>query len=117
MLVSFCRWWNQEPNEANLIAALGHTPYGGEAFIPLYRSFLGWKGRAMVVRYEDIPRTWSTANLYKNSDQDRSTWNPEPSDWKKVWTPGVEGAFRTEGGHVALMEAGYPLPATATWLN
>lgn len=113
VLVSWTRWRNRDTvTEAALLDALDWF-YDTGPFVEVYRSFLGWRGRALVVRYEDVPRDFSRVDLYEEAEQDRSTWMSSPSDWRACWTTRVDEAFREAGGLEMLVEAGYPEPEGA----
>ena len=78
-------------------------------FVPLYRSFLGWIGRSVVIRYEDMPpqTVGDGAGIYKNHQRDWNTRTGKPSRWQDSWNEQIEVAWQKNGGTVLLAEAGY----------
>lgn len=78
-------------------------------FVEVYRRFLGWRGRGLVVRYEDIPRDFTAGapDLYAGAAEDHNTLTSEPTDWREVWTPDIDASWRAAGGYELEQDAGY----------
>jgi hypothetical protein len=83
--------------------------FWGQPFIPLYRSFLGWRGKATVLRYEDLPEEQCGRGelITSGHPQDWNTRTGSPSDWRKLWTSEDYAAWQHHGGAALLEESGY----------
>lgn len=78
-------------------------------FVEVYRSFLGWIGRAIVIRYEDMPpsQIGDGSGIYRDHDRDWNTRTGTPSQWSDIWTDKIEAAWQRHGGPQLLVQAGY----------
>lgn len=108
VLVSYVRHkgdWPDSPE--SLIQAMKN--FRGYPFQEVYRGFVGWRRKGLVIRYEDMPPGFAPANprLYEGSAQDNDTWTGQPSDWREWWTERVDRVWRGIGGPELLAEAGY----------
>lgn len=93
-------------NSDSLLKAM--QSYYGHPFVETYRSFLGWRGNSVIVRFEDIPIDFaSSENVYCDSIKDNSTFSGAHSDWRSWWNQSCEEVWRKFGGHKLLKEAGY----------
>lgn len=83
--------------------------FQGASIVKRYRSFLGWRLKALTVRYEDICEAARRlpANLYQEAVEDHDTYTGSPSDWREWWNSEAEDAWRKAGGYDLLFEAGY----------
>jgi hypothetical protein len=83
--------------------------WDGGPFVPLYRGFLGWKGRAAVVYYEDMHPAvvGNGSGIYCRHDAEHNTYTGHASDWTDDWDSSAHRAFRDAGGRELLEEAGY----------
>lgn len=108
VLVSWCRWRGL-PLVDGMAAALER--YGeAEGFIDCYRAFLGWRGRAVMLRYEDLPPHWldHSIHLYAGACANPDTATGRPSDWREVWSDRLDRLWCAAGGDALQWEAGYP---------
>jgi hypothetical protein len=98
--------------ELTLAGALGD--FWGLSFVESYQSYLGWHGRSIVLRYEDL----AADHVGEGSDiyaPDRPAWDQwigntrtgSPSDWREHWDDEAEEAWRKAGGPELLVRAGY----------
>lgn len=108
VLVSYCRHREREDcDRPSLVEAIGS--FWNQPFVPLYDSYLGWHGRSVVLRYEDMP-SWQVgdgASLYAGQSRDWNTRTGSPSDWRDHWTQEAEEAWQDAGGVELLARAGY----------
>ena len=83
--------------------------FWGHSFVETYRNYLGWRGRSVVIRYEDLPEhvIGDGSGIYRSHDLDWNTWTGKPSDWREIWDDTIESAWAAAGGNELLKEAGY----------
>ena len=108
VLVSYCRHRKRDDAlDVGVPQALEN--FWGQSFVELYAGFLGWRGRSVVMRYEDMPAEviGDGAGIYANHDQDWNTRTDAPSDWRDVWSDVAEEAWIAHGGPALLAQAGY----------
>jgi hypothetical protein len=107
MLVSYIRHRAREGIRLDIPKAL--EGFWGQPFVQAYRSYLGWRGKSVVVRYEDLPHDviGDGSGIYRGQPQDWNTRTGEPSNWREIWDDAAEMAWRAHGGMDLLREAGY----------
>lgn len=107
VLVSYRRHREREGVAVSLCEAL--EDFWGAPFVPLYRDFLGWRGRSIAFRYEDMPpeQVGDGAGIYAEHDRDWNTRTGSPSDWPNVWDAETDKAWVAAGGPQLLADAGY----------
>jgi Sulfotransferase domain len=107
-LVSYCRH-RKRVEDLNVSIAEAIRNYWGSPFVGLYESYLGWRGKSVVLRYEDLPGSvvGSGQGIYKGSGTDWNTRTGAPSRWQAVWTEEDEAAWVKAGGPELLVKAGY----------
>jgi hypothetical protein len=109
VLCSYVRHRKREDDlDISIPAALdAFFDWGG--FVPTYRSFLGWRGRAIVLRYEDLPpeQVGDGAGIYPPGQAHLNTRTGAPSRWQDFWDEEAEAAWTAAGGPGLLVEAGY----------
>lgn len=78
-------------------------------FVELYRSFLGWIGRSIIIRYEDMPAKMigNGSGIYRDHHKDWNTRTGKPSKWYGYWNDEVEAAWQKHDGPRLLSQAGY----------
>lgn len=108
MLVSYCRHREREDGFRPTLAE-AIRDYWGQPFVPLYDSYLGWKGRSVVIYYEDLPpaQIGDGGSIYVGHDRDWNTRTGEPSDWRNEWNDEAEDAWRASDGPGLLRRSGY----------
>lgn len=75
-------------------------------FVDYYRSFLGWRGRCLCLRYEDFPPGPEPYGVRTPEISD--SWTGEQRvDWREEWDWDLKLAWRRAGGDLLLEEAGY----------
>lgn len=105
VLLSWCRHHERvkgepiTPHEA-LISCHGAVP-----FVDLYRSFLGWRGRCLCLRYEDFPAGPEPYGVA--TPEISETWTGTRVDWREEWDWELNKAWWQAGGNLLLAEAGY----------
>lgn len=108
VLVSYCR---HRRREDGMIYGIPQAlkDFWGCAFVEVYRSYLGWRGRSAVLRYEDLPPhvTGDGMGIYQHHDRDWNTRTGSPSAWGDVWDDACEHAWVAHGGPALLEETGY----------
>lgn len=104
VLVSYARWRGLDDPAVGLRGG-----FCRRRFVAVYRRFLGWRGRALVLRYEDMPRMFTAGapDLYADAEEDHDTMMAVPSDWRDVWSPEMDAAWRQAGGPQLERDAGY----------
>lgn len=87
----------------------GLTDFWGYPFIGAYRGYLGWRGRAAVIRYEDLPEhvVGNGSGIYRGTAHDWNTRTGKPNRWQSSWDATIEQAWAAAGGNELLAEAGY----------
>jgi hypothetical protein len=107
VLVSYCRHRKRDGFIYDIPQAL--KDFWGAPFVETYRSFLGWRGRSVMMRYEDMPPSviGDGKGIYEHHDRDYNTRTGSPSDWRKVWDDGCEQAWINHGGPELLAVVGY----------
>ena len=108
VLVSYVR--HQERVHSQRITVVDAiNSFCGAPFVEAYRSFLGWRGRALCLRYEDFPPGFAGtgARLYAHAKHDHNTLTDSPSDWRGWWNRDIEHAWIAAGGPALLQEADY----------
>jgi hypothetical protein len=107
VLVSYCR--HQKRNGVDVTIRQALEDFWDFPFIEVYRSYLGWFGKSMVVRYEDMPDfvIGNGDGIYQGHEQDWNTRTGSPSSWQEVWTKEDEASWIEAGGPELLVEAGY----------
>lgn len=88
--------------------------FWGKPFVETYEGFLGWQGRSVVLRYENLApeAIGAGCDIY---DANRPEWDRwigntrtgSPSDWREHWTEEAEGAWQARGGVELVDRAGY----------
>jgi hypothetical protein len=108
VLVSYCRHRKRVDGiEVTIPDAL--ADFWGAPFVSTYRSYLGWAGRSVMIRYEDMPASviGDGAGIYECHDRDWNSRTGEPSRWQAVWDERAEAAWIQHGGPELAAEAGY----------
>lgn len=108
VLVSYCRHRKRtEGLDVTIPQAIGD--FWGAPFVDVYSSFLGWKGRSVVVRYEDLPSSvvGNGSGIYQQHSKDWNTRTGSPSKWQEVWTEEDEAAWVKIKGQDLVESAGY----------
>jgi Sulfotransferase domain len=108
VLVSYCRHRKRvEGIDVSIPQAI--SDFWGTPFVRLYESFLGWRGRSVVVRFEDLPGSvvGSGDGIYARHETDWNTRTGSPSRWQDTWDEKAEAAWLAAGGNELLVEAGY----------
>lgn len=83
--------------------------FWGAPFVPTYRGYLGWRGKAAVLRYEDLPHhvVGDGHGIYCRHDRHHNTRTGFPSDYAEYWQGADYRAWRDAGGSELVAEAGY----------
>lgn len=83
--------------------------FWGYPFVDVYRSYLGWRGRSVIMRYEDMPPhvIGNGHGIYRDHEKDWNTRTGSPSQWEEVWDEVTERTWKACGGQELLAEAGY----------
>jgi hypothetical protein len=107
VLMSYCR--HQKRNGIDVTIRQALEDFWDFPFIEVYRSYLGWFGKSMVVRYEAMPDfvVGNGNGIYQGHEQDWNTRTGSPSSWQEVWTEEDEAVWIEYGGPKLLVEAGY----------
>jgi len=108
-LVSYVRHREREDGIRLSIPQALDDFWGWGPFVEVYRSFLGWIGRSIVIRYEDMPPAMigDGSGIYRNHKRDWNTRTGAPSQWFHVWTAKIDTAWQKHGGPLLLKQAGY----------
>lgn len=112
VLVSYCRHRSRH-DELEVSIAEAIKDFWGQPFVPLYRDFLGWRGKSIVVRYEDLvaDHVGDGASIYDDQPEWDSwignTRTGAPSNWEDHWDDEAERAFVESDGLDLLDRAGY----------
>lgn len=108
VLVSYCRYRKRvEGLDASIPQAL--ADFWGQPFVEVYAGYLGWRGKAVAIRYEDIPGSVAGdgSGIYQKHERDWNTRTGSPSRWQDIWTQEDEAAWVKHGGPELLAKAGY----------
>lgn len=108
MLISYRRH-RKRVDGLDLSTAKALEDYWGAPFYEVYRGFLGWHGKAAIVRYEDIPASVAGdgSGIYCRHDAHHNTRTGRPSNWVDDWGQEDHRAWRAAGGPALAAEAGY----------
>lgn len=108
-LVSYIRHRKREEGLHVSIPEALESYWDSGPFVAVYQSYLGWRGRSLVVRYEDIPAdvAGDGSGIYAGQARDWNTRTGEPSRWQDWWDAEAEAAWIAYGGLRLLVEAGY----------
>jgi hypothetical protein len=98
VLVSYCRHRLAKDNLRLSLAEALRDYWGWGCFVEFYRLFLGWRGRATILRYEDLAECSPLLD---------GTATGSPSRWQDVWDRAAEQEWRNRGGPRLLRDAGY----------
>jgi hypothetical protein len=110
----------------NLIASVARNrtgfPYGDHlpdvirsfnrvGVVKTYRAFMDWHDKAMVIRYEDIPREFTEPHpaLYQDSNESLDTYSGAPSDWRDLWTDEADEFWYAYNGPELETDLGYAI--------
>lgn len=108
VLVSYCRYRKQVDGlDVTIPQAL--ADFWGWPFVECYRAYLGWRGKSVVLHYENIPpsQTGDGASLYAGEPLDWNTRTGAPSQWSQHWDAEAERRWIEHGGPELLNLAGY----------
>lgn len=113
VLVSYARYRSTE-GPRNWTVKNAVQDFWGEPFVPRYRSYLGWRGNGLCIRFEDTTGVGDGAGIYagRRPAWDKVSHNTRtgaPSDWSEWWTPETQEVWERAGGPGLLEEAGYAL--------
>lgn len=105
-LTSYCRH-RARTDGAQFTIAQAIADYWGAPFIPTYQGYLPWRGRAVVMRFEDLPPAvvGNGDSIYPN--QNWNTRTDQHSDWVNDWQREDHAAWREAGGRELARDAGY----------
>jgi hypothetical protein len=108
VLVSYIRH-RKRVEGLNVSIAEALSNFWGTPFVGLYKGFLAWHGRSVVVRYEDLPASvvGHGDRIYAGHAEDFNTRTGCPSRWQSRWNQEAEAAWVSHGGPELLREAGY----------
>jgi hypothetical protein len=108
VLVSYCRYRNAE-NGLNVRVHQALDDFYGSPFCMVYRGYLGWRGRSLCLRYEEIPEqvAGQGQGIYAREPRDWNTRTGKPSRWQDWWDEEAQAAWIRTGGLSLLHEAGY----------
>lgn len=109
ILVSYCRHRKREDGLTVSIPQALKAFWDWGPFVPLYRSFLGWIGKSIIIRYEEMPPAMigDGKGIYRSHAHDWNTRTGDPSQWFHVWTSKIDAAWKRAGGPQLLAQAGY----------
>jgi hypothetical protein len=108
VLVSYCRH-RKRVDGLDVSIPMALADFWGAPFVATYAGFLGWDGRSIVMRYEDMPSsvTGDGARIYEGQPKDWNTRTGSPSRWQELWDDHAEAAWQSHGGPELLEAAGY----------
>lgn len=108
-LISYIRHREREDGLRITVQQALESYWDWGPFVPLYQSFLGWIGRSIVMRYEDMPASMigDGTGIYRGQQRDWNTRTGNPSQWFHVWTDEIEAVWQQHGGPALLYAAGY----------
>jgi hypothetical protein len=109
VLVSYCRHRKREGSKLEFTIPSALTDFWGAPFVSTYRSYLGWAGRSIIIRYEDMPASviGDGSGIYERHNKDWNTRTGKPSRWQDVWNEQAEAAWVRHGGPELAAQAGY----------
>lgn len=109
VLVSYCRHRRRE-DDLDVSIAQAIQDFWGAPFAETYTGYLGWHGRCVWLRYEDLdPNTIGEGKGIYPAGTDFNTRTGSPSRWQDWWDDEAEAAWVAHGGPALLADAGYPL--------
>jgi hypothetical protein len=108
VLVSYCRHRMREEG-LDIPISQAIEDFWGAPFVSLYSGFLNWRGRSIVVRYEDLPAGMigDGRGMYSEAPRDWNTRTGSPSNWLEWWDSKAEETWSRHGGPDLLVRAGY----------
>ena len=88
--------------------------FWGKPFVQAYRAYLDWRGRCIVLRYENLEpaHVGLGSGIYTPDRPDWDKWigntrTGSPSYWQEHWTQDVVEAWAEAGGEELLEASGY----------
>lgn len=108
-LVSYIRHRKREEGLDVTIPEALENYWDSGPFVAVYKSYLGWRGRSFVVRYEDLPAdvAGDGSGIYAGHGRDWNTRTGVPSRWQDAWDEDAHAAWIRHGGLKLLADAGY----------
>lgn len=120
--VSWVRWLKQPVTEGTFIAACRNMANTWRALPASLADYEGWlthtgtlvvSYEALIASPEEINRmarhlgSEVPADAWPNLLGGTATWSGQPSDWREVWTPGLQRHWQSIGGAELLRAWGY----------
>lgn len=108
VLVSYCRY-KLALNGQTLTLIQAMEDFWGQPFVEAYRSYLGWRGKSVIMNYENLPssKVGDGSELYDGELVDWNTRTGAPSKWWEWWDDQTEEVWCEAGGQNLVDAVGY----------